>query len=351
MNTLDELADELAIVSCLRGEHADDLNALLKSGKPLIENDFIDALGTSTAFIVPTQNSLDDYAVEVFDSNQRQIGFVWMCQAFAIRQWMAVQRVNCVRIRLVSAYKGTYIIKAVPEIHMDLTDIVRKNRYMNVNWAVNLPQVLANKEEVRLALCIDLLKSDLMDGCGWNEEIEQLINNLLKLLPTDLSGGRYVENIELFMLMKNSTVEVIRELSSTVLLAFVKRCSDTQIRWWTEEYWPGYIDKVVAGGIPTLFKIRGFTLYEVERLLNDRSDSLFSLYRKDKMFFAKRMYYLALPQEEYNRLLTLLAVWEWMRQNRSEEATQMQPVEKNGDYVINVLGSGNFISKTINYGE
>jgi len=57
----------------------------------------------------------------------------------------------------------------------------------------------------------------------------------------------------------------------------------------------------------------------VEALLNQAPAGLFYLYKFNRERFAFHLYYAALPQEIYNRLLTLLAVREAMLEKKGKE--------------------------------
>jgi hypothetical protein len=61
------------------------------------------------------------------------------------------------------------------------------------------------------------------------------------------------------------------------------------------------------------YKANGYTLEKVESLLMDAPYNLFQRYKVNKYRFAKQLYYSALPQKIYYRLLTLLALRESMR--------------------------------------
>ena len=110
-----------------------------------------------------------------------------------------------------------------------------------------------------------------------------------------------------------------------LLATLVHRGSRDQMTWWVEHWLPDFFRDAAEGDLLGLFKAANFTLERVEELLNHAPENLFYLYKVNKFRFANHLYYSALPQPIYNRLLTLLAVREAMMKEEGMEEKESSP--------------------------
>ena len=90
------------------------------------------------------------------------------------------------------------------------------------------------------------------------------------------------------------------------------------MEWWVNEWLPEFMKNSCDDETLEFYKESGYTLERVERLLMEAPYSLFQRYKVNKYRFAKQLYYSALPQKIYYRLLTLLTLRENMKDVRSK---------------------------------
>ena len=84
------------------------------------------------------------------------------------------------------------------------------------------------------------------------------------------------------------------------------------MRWWMNCWLPDFFRETAESDLLGLFEAANYTLDDVESLLRRAPENLFYLYKANRFRFVNHLYYSALPQNIYNRLLTLLAVREAM---------------------------------------
>jgi hypothetical protein len=97
-----------------------------------------------------------------------------------------------------------------------------------------------------------------------------------------------------------------------LLASFVHRGAPNQMQWWMDNWLPDFFRNAAESDLLAVFKSARYTLEDVEELLRQAPDNLFHLYEANRQRFVRQLYYMALPKEVYNRLLTLLAVREAM---------------------------------------
>jgi hypothetical protein len=90
-----------------------------------------------------------------------------------------------------------------------------------------------------------------------------------------------------------------------------------------------------------MYESAHYTLEKVEELLDAAPEHLFNIYKTNKVRFVNRLYYYALPQEIYNRLLTLLAVREAMLEKRAEEPDTSGASQPQRPIINNIYGTVN----------
>lgn len=83
-----------------------------------------------------------------------------------------------------------------------------------------------------------------------------------------------------------------------------------------------------------IYKESGYTLEMIEELLMSSPFDLFKLYKGDKVKFVNKLYYSVLPQKIFYTLLTLLTVWEKLR---NENKTSYENENHNENYKERVI--------------
>jgi hypothetical protein len=310
MNNEETQTEEIVIVGSRYGELADVVNPLYEQGLPIEPEDIKEKLGGDEVVLMRIPNKHDAYAVGVFTLSEQRLGHVWMSQAPALCQWLEdnTRRYISARIRRINTRYGLMMA----EVELKLTPCDRSTSGYDMEWAANLPEVLRSINEQSLALGLALLHDELTEAEAWNEKLQLRIDNLLRNLPVDLSAHYYRESIDLYKAMKRSPIAEVRVQSDLVLNAFVKRGSDNQMEWWVNRWLPDFFREAADGDLLGLFEAAHYTLERVEDLLQQAPENLYYLYKVNRERFAKHLYYSALPQNIYNRLLTLLAVREAM---------------------------------------
>ena len=304
--------DELVIVGSRYSKDLKDrLQPIYEKGEPMSAEELGRLLGGMSLVVRPVDdNDFDYYAVGVRTKENLFLGFVWMYQSYALREWMEEngQRMLKVRIKRVNTKYGLIFAEVDG---MKLKCQVRDNLDLNPSWANGLPRVLHCNNSMSLDIGMFLLREGLKDKMNY-EELSKCFENLLVDLPTDLSAHYYRECVELYHLMEWSPSEKVREMRDTLLHTFVNRGSTEKMEWWVKECLPRFISLAEDNNLLGLYEAANFTLERVEALLESAPNGLFYLYKYDHVHFAKQLYYSALPNDVYNRLLTLLAVREMM---------------------------------------
>jgi hypothetical protein len=91
------------------------------------------------------------------------------------------------------------------------------------------------------------------------------------------------------------------------------------MQWWVESWLPDFFRNAAESDLLGLFKADHYTLERVEAMLDGAPYHLYHQFKVNRFRFAWQLYYDALPQELYNRLLSLLAVRELMIAQEGEK--------------------------------
>lgn len=318
MDKQDSPSEEIVIVGSRYGALADVVTPLFEKGVPIEAENIKSVLGGDEVILSPVKNDYDPHAVGVYTISQRLLGYVWMYQSHAMRLWMKKNQKTYIMAHITSLLSNVGVLTATAETPLQL-EIVDRNEAPDWGWAADIPEVLTCITEQSLSLAIDLLHDELKVAEEWSPRLQMRIDNLLRFLPMDLSAIRYKESIELYSLMKQSPIEEVRRQSEFVLHSFVKRGSAHQMQWWVENWLPDFFRNAAESDLLGLFKADHYTLERVEAMLDGAPYHLFHLFKVNRFRFAWQLYYDALPQELYNRLLSLLAVRELMIAQEGEK--------------------------------
>ena len=311
MDKQDSPSEEIVIVGSRYGALADVVTPLFEKGVPIEAENIKSVLGGDEVILSPVKNDYDPHAVGVYTISQRLLGYVWMYQSHAMRLWMKKNQKTYIMAHITSVLSNVGVLTATAETPLQL-EIVDRNEAPDWGWAADIPEVLTCITEQSLSLAIDLLHDELKVAEEWSPRLQMRIDNLLRFLPMDLSAIRYKESIELYSLMKQSPIEEVRRQSEFVLHSFVKRGSAHQMQWWVESWLPDFFRNAAESDLLGLFKADHYTLERVEAMLDGAPYHLYHQFKVNRFRFAWQLYYDALPQELYNRLLSLLAVRELM---------------------------------------
>ena len=318
MDKQDSPSEEIVIVGSRYGALADVVTPLFEKGIPIEAENIKSVLGGNEVILSPVKNDYDPHAVGVYTISQRLLGYVWMYQSHAMRLWMKKNQKTYIMAHITSVLSNVGVLTATAETPLQL-EIVDRNEAPDWGWAADIPEVLTCITEQSLSLAIDLLHDELKVAEEWSPRLQMRIDNLLRFLPMDLSAIRYKESIELYSLMKQSPIEEVRRQSEFVLHSFVKRGSAHQMQWWVESWLPDFFRNAAESDLLGLFKADHYTLERVEAMLDGAPYHLYHQFKVNRFRFAWQLYYDALPQELYNRLLSLLAVRELMIAQEGEK--------------------------------
>jgi hypothetical protein len=312
METFEDISDELIIVGSRYGVLSDVLSPLYEKGAPIEQEKINEVLGHDEFYLMPDPNDHDPYAVGAFTTDGSKMGFLWMYQAPALRQWIDENHARFVTIRIkrMNTKYGLMIARADKPIRLKPCDRISLD--IDMDWAANLPMVMRSISIQSLALSVALLQDELAKSEEWTERLQVRVDNLLRNLPSDLSAHHHRDAIDLYKTMKSSKIEAVRQQCDIVLQAFVHRGSADQMQWWVKEWLPNFFQEVSKGDWVRLYETADYTLERVESILKGAPANLFYLYKVNREQFAYHLYYTALPREIYSRLLTLLAVREAM---------------------------------------
>ena len=318
MNNEEANTDEIVIVGSRYGDLADVVTPFYEKGTPIEPEDIRKTLGCDEAVLMAVPNKHDAYAVGVFTLEEKRIGHVWMSQAPAVCRWLEQSKRDYVSVRIKRINTCCGLMIAEPVEALKLTPCDRGVEAFDETWAANLPEILCSINEQSLSLGLALLRDELAEANCWSERLQLRIDNLLTKLPVDLSARYYRDSINLYKAMKNSRIAEVRQYSDIVLNAFVSRGSKNQMEWWVNEWLPDFFTEAAEGDLLGIFEADGYTLERVEELLLKAPNHLYHLYKVNRERFVNHLYYSALPQTLYNRLLTLLAVREAMMKKEIE---------------------------------
>lgn len=323
MEKQENISEEIVIVGSRYGALSDVLIPLFEKGEPIEQKNIKEKLGGDVVYFSPVPNERDPYAVGVFTLSERRIGHVWMHQAPALREWLEERKRRYVsgRITMINAKYGLMIALLDSPVKLDLKG--RKGLAMDYDWAKNLPEVLSSITAQSLGLSIALLQDELSETKEWNGHLQKRIDNLLRNLPLDLSAQYSEDSYRLYHLMKQSPIDEVRQQSFVVLHSLVHRGSPSQIEWWAKEWLPNFFQNAAESDLLGIYAAANWNLERVENLLQTAPEGLYYLYKANRQRFASQLFYAMLPQELYNRLLTLLAVREAMIKKESLDNCQL----------------------------
>ena len=305
--------DELVIVGSRYSKDLKDrLQPIYEAGEPMSAEELGRLLKGDMVVISPDMvNQFDPYALDVRTQENKLLGRVWWYQSFAVSEWMENQNVNCFKARIKRVNTRYGLIFA--EVRgMKLTCRVRDNFSIDTDWANFIPDRLPCCGGSSLEVSMFLLRECLLEKDVDMKQLRLCFDNLLQDLPADLSAQNYEKCMELNQLMKNSPNAEVREMRDLLLHTFVERGSEQKMELWVNRWLSELFLDAAESELLAIFKAANYTLERVEELLNRAPGNLFYLYQVNRVRFAFQLYYLALPKEVYNRLLTLLAVRELM---------------------------------------
>ncbi len=319
MEETNQIEQEIVIVGSRYGDFTDVLEPYYEKGEPIEPKDIKRLLGSDVVYLQPVSNNDDPYAVGVFITMKKRLGFVWKDQSPSLREQMAAnnKRYYKAHIKRINTRYGLMMAEAtLPD---RLSDDVCRVIDFDEDWAKNIPETVTSITEQSLSLGFAMLCDELPDMKQWNDTLENRFKNLKQDLPADLSGHHIMESRELYDKMKKSAIKEVRESCDDMLDAYVSRGSKQKMKQWANEWLPQFFREFAESGLLGLFEAANYTLERVEALLNQAPAGLFYLYKFNRVRFAFHLYYAALPQEVYNRLLTLLAVREAMLGKEKEK--------------------------------
>ena len=312
--------DELVIVGSRYSKDLKDrLQPIYEAGEPMSAEELGRLLKGDMVVISPDMvNQFDPYALDVRTQENKLLGRVWWYQSFAVSEWMENQNVNCIKARIKRVNTRYGLIFA--EVRgMKLTCRVRDNFSIDTDWANFIPDRLPCCGGSSLEVSMFLLRECLLEKDVDMKQLRLCFDNLLQDLPADLSAQNYEKCMELNQLMKNSPNAEVREMRDLLLHTFVERGSEQKMELWVNRWLSELFLDAAESELLAIFKAANYTLERVEELLNRAPGNLFYLYQVNRVRFAFQLYYLALPKEVYNRLLTLLAVRELMLEKEKGE--------------------------------
>ena len=313
-------SEEIVIVGTRYEQLADVVSPLYDKKVPINKKDIARLFGSETVYMRPISNEYDMYAVGVYTANMNLLGYVWSWQSFAMREWMEKNNRDFVAANINRMNSQTELIMATPTMPLNLGK-GNRSKSIDVTWAAELPEILTNVREDAQKLALSLLKDELTENRGMNDILKLRINNMLYYLRSNLSRQCYDNCIDAYQMMMRSSDKEIREQGEWFLKTLVSKGSKRQMEWWVNEWLPEFMKNSCDDETLEFYKESGYTLERVENLLKEAPYSLFQRYKVNRYRFAKQLYYSALPQKIYYRLLTLLALREELRK---ESETQIK---------------------------
>ncbi len=313
--------DELVIVGSRYSKDFNDrLLPIYEKGDPMSAEELGQLLGGMSLVISPDLvNQYDSCALDVRTKDNKFLGRVWWYQSFALSGWMENQNEECVKARIKRVNTKYGLIFA--EVRgLKLKCHVRENYSVDTDWACCIPDRLPFSGGSSLDVSMFLLRECLLEKNIDLKQLRQCFDNLLQDLPTDLSAQYYVKCMELNQLMKESPIAEVREMRDLLLHTFVDRGSETKMELWVNKCLPELFRDAAESDVLAMFEAANYSLERVEELLGRAPENLFYLYQVNRVRFAFQLYYLALPKELYNSLLTLLVVREMMQLKKKQKA-------------------------------
>ncbi len=305
--------EEIVIVGSRYVKLTDMLNSLYEKKEPVERKEIIDVFEDDMLLLSHIPNPYDKYCVAVSTIKEVPVGHVWMYQAPAIYKSMIDRNIRYLKVRITKVCKIARVLKAVPEYDIDLSNIERTSFSLDPGWANNLPDVRMSITEYSLGIGVDLLYDCLKDGKTWGDEMALRLKNVIDTLPQDLSASHYQKNYDVYWMMDRSEDAEIQRQSEVFLYALIHRGSSCQMKRWLENWLPEFIQEVEECMTVSLYQYANYDLARIEAILESAPNNLYYIYKTDMLRFAKNLYYAALPENIYYRLLTLLAVRELMK--------------------------------------
>lgn len=311
------ITEELIIVGSRYGDLTDVLKPYYEKGIPIEPGNIKGITGSKVVYMQPVNNSKDPYAVGVFLPSEQRLGYVWKDQSYPLREWMENnnKKYHKAQIKRINTRHGIIIAETV--LPFKLKDCTRKAMDVDQGWAKNIPETMSSITQQSLSLGFALLCDELPEAVEWNDSLRNRFENLNRNLPSDLSAQHIKESLDLYYKMRHSPIREVRESCDDMLNAYVSRGSEKSMRLWANEWLTSFFHDAAECDLLGLFEAANYTLERVEELLERAPENLFYLYKYNRERFAYHLYYSALPEEIYNRLLTLLAVREAMLAKRS----------------------------------
>ena len=312
MDVTNEITQEIVIVGSRYGDFTDVLKPYYEKGEPIEQKEIKKLLGTDMVYLQPVSNNDDPYAVGVFITMKKRLGFVWKDQSPSLREHMAANNKKLYKAQIKRINTRYGLMMAEATLPDKLPNNVCRGLDIDEDWANNIPETVISITEQSLNLGFAMLCDELPEMKQWNDTLENRFTNLKQDLPADLSGHHIMESRELYDKMKASAIKEVRESCDEMLHAYVSRGSKENMKRWANIWLPQFFREFAESGLLGLFEAANYTLERVEALLDQAPAGLFFLYKYNRERFAFHLYYAALPQKVYNRLLTLRAVREAM---------------------------------------
>ena len=303
---------EIVIVGSRYGKLADVITPLYSQEGPIEQKDIRKALGNDVVYLSPVSGLIDKLAVGVHTEDNRRLGYVWMCQSHNIHFWMKENNQEYLGVRIKEVNRVANVMIAETLNPIQLPKMQRCSLEIDMNWAKNLPMKLPCYKIDSLHLAIFLLNQVLDDAKEWSEMLQRKIENVLVALPLELSAYSNESCMELYYRMKASEIKEVRQQADYMLRTLVHRGSKEHIKWWLDSWLPDLFRDAEESDLLRMFEAANYTLSGVEEMLHDAPGHLFHLYQVNRLDFAFSLYYASLPEEQYIRLMTLLAVRELM---------------------------------------
>lgn len=329
METKVLISEEVVIVGSRYGELSDAISTLFDQKSPIEQKDITKALGNDTVYLQPVDdNRHDGYAVAVFSDRYQRIGYVWMYQAPAMRRWLETNNRDYAKAHITYVNPVAKVLMAETDKPFDVPMVSRSCKNLDLCWAEDVPEVIRGIGDQNLSLSLSLMRDELEAATAWNDRLGLCVDNLLRNITIDLSGYHYNDYLNVYRKMRDSRIAEVRRQSDYLLYTLVYRGSKENMNWWAKEWLPTFFGMAAKGDLLQIYEADHYDLERLESLLDKAPEHLFQLFKANTNRFVNRLYYSALPQEIYNRLLTLLAVREAMlkkAQGQSRQAEGQQP--------------------------
>ena len=303
---------EFVLTGIRHNKCADVLNPLLEQGDPVDVQDVNRVLGCYELYLKRISNDHHHHAIGVF-TRKKQLGYLWVCEAYAMSEWMTSHKVDRVRVVITRVCAEYGFMIARPMRPMKLTIRAVENLFLNMDWCRDLPRLMHCRKGEELDLKIMMLEDSLKDCQSWSDELREQIEDVIENLRYDLSALSNVRCVSVFFRMRASPIREVREASDRLVFTMIHRGSPEAMAWWMETCLPEYFRKAAEDKpLLRMYEYADYTLERVESLLREAPEHLFDYYVADREHFATHLYYAMLPHELYTRLLTLLAIREMM---------------------------------------